>query len=94
MNRVLVTDAFVEELAAAQESDELRKQLHSTVGLLAEDPIANSASAPYEQYADIRAISIGDYLLLFRFDPTKSEVYLLSLLRKSEVPVPVEQQAH
>jgi hypothetical protein len=89
MNRVLVTDAFVEELGAAQESNELRKQLHSTVRLLAEDPITNSASAPYEHNADIRAISIGDHLLLFRFDPTKAEVYLLSLLRKSGVPVPV-----
>jgi ParE toxin of type II toxin-antitoxin system, parDE len=94
MNRVLVTEAFAKELGAEQESDELRKNLHTTVRLLADDPIANSASAPYEQYADIRAIGIGDHLLLFRFDPSKAEVVLLSLLRKSEAPAPVAQQTH
>lgn len=92
MNRILVTDGFVEQLRAEQESEELGKRIHSAVRLLADDPILNSSSSPFEQYADIRATSIGDHLLLFRFDPAKDEVYLLSLLRKSDASVPVVEQ--
>lgn len=92
MNRVLVTPKFAEQLGEEQGSVDLRKRIHAAVRLLADDPISNSASAPFAQYANIRAASIGDYLLLFTFDPKKAEVYLLSLLRKSEgSPSPTRQ---
>ena len=91
MNRILVTDKFVEQLGEEQQvSEELRKDLHSAARLLADDAIANSSSVPFEQYSDVRAISVGDYLVLFQLDPEKSEVYLLSLLRKSESSVPAD----
>ena len=84
MNRILVTESFVDQLAEAQGSEQLRKDLHSAVRRLADDPTSNSFVVPFQEYGDIRMVSVGEYVILFKFDPVKSEVYLLSVLQTSE----------
>jgi mRNA-degrading endonuclease RelE of RelBE toxin-antitoxin system len=84
MNRILVTDAFAQQLIEERGSEELKQLLHAGVRRIADDPMSQSVSVPFEQYPDIRAARIGGYRVLFTFDPKKSELYLLSLLSPSE----------
>jgi len=84
MNRILVTEAFVKQLGEEQHSEQLHKQLHSAIRRLADDPTSNSVVVPFREYGDIRMFSLCEHVILFTFNPEKSEIYLLSILQKSE----------
>lgn len=79
MNRVLVSEAFVEQLAEEQESETVRQQLHSAVRRLADDPIAHSLRVPFQHYEDVRMFRVGTHRVLFKFYPEKSQIYLLAI---------------
>jgi mRNA-degrading endonuclease RelE of RelBE toxin-antitoxin system len=84
MNRIFVSEDFVSQLRKAQEVEQVRNELHSAVRRLADDPTSNSFAVPFQEYEDLRMASVGEYVILLKFDPEKSEVYLLSILQKSE----------
>jgi mRNA-degrading endonuclease RelE of RelBE toxin-antitoxin system len=77
MNRVLIP--FSVEKTIDDLPERVRKQLFAKLHQLQEDPIADSVRVPFKEFDDVRMVQLGDYVLLFRLDAQKSELYPLAL---------------
>jgi mRNA-degrading endonuclease RelE of RelBE toxin-antitoxin system len=84
MNRVLVSEAFVDQLAKEQKSKILQQQIHSAVRRLADDPLAHSLPVPFQHYEDVRVFWVGTYRVLFKFYPEKSQIYLFAIQSEAD----------